>query len=233
MRSSIDVIFVPQGAEYQAVYRGLRSIANQTAEIVPVPVGPRAVSRFLQDWHLNSRQFWQEPVQVLMMGLCGSLSPRHAVGDAVIYQSCYDGSCSPNVPPKLCDLQLSQSLAQGLPGSVTAVTAVTCDRILCKASEKRQLAQRYPATVVDMEGFTALALLQNYKMAVSMLRVVSDAAEHDLPDLNAALSESGQLLPWPMAMGMIRRPRASLRLIRGSLQGLKQLEQLAAQLGGR
>lgn len=230
MPLSLDVIFVPQGAEYQAVCRGLRSAGGETVPVVPIPVGPGAVSRFLPAWYLSSGQWWSDPAQVLVMGLCGSLVPRYAVGDGVIYQSCYDGNCLPNVPPGLCDAPLSQSLSQGLSGSVMPVTAVTCDRILCTVTAKQQLAQRYRAEVVDMEGFAILESLQRHQMAVSMLRVVSDNAQHDLPDLNAALSDTGQLQPWPMAMGMLRQPGAAMRLIRGSWRGLRQLEQLAAQI---
>ncbi|NJK29885.1 MAG: hypothetical protein HC790_01015 [Acaryochloridaceae cyanobacterium CSU_3_4] len=236
MNTEIDLIFVPQGAEYQSVCQGLKSIGLPPEKIVSIPMGPRGVTQFLSHWLQEFSPTWGTPPQAILLGLCGSLTTRLSVGDGVIYQTCLDttgitldGIRATDVPSLDCDPQITQNLCQQLSGRGMPTTAVSCDRILHTATEKRQFAQTYGADVVDMEGFAALKSLQPY-LSLGMVRVVSDDAHHDLPDLNAALSPEGILQPWPLAREMLRQPIPAGRLIRGSLQGLKQLEQLTAQI---
>jgi len=110
------------------------------------------------------------------------------------------------------------------------VTGVSCDRIINTATEKRQLAQTHQADVVDMEGFSLLSVLKATPISISIIRVISDDVHHDLPDLNAAISPDGKLQSLPLAIGMMRQPLSALRLIQGSLKGLKQLENVTAQI---
>jgi hypothetical protein len=77
-----------------------------------------------------------------------------------------------------------------------------------------------------MEGSAILSALPQAQIA--MLRVVSDDCEHQLPDLSAAVGS--QLRTLPLITAMLRQPVGSLRLIRGSLRGLKALEQLTRRL---
>jgi hypothetical protein len=107
------------------------------------------------------------------------------------------------------------------------VRGVTSDRILTTAQEKREFARL--GDVVDMEG---MAIAREFPNRVAMLRVVSDSANQDLPNLSGAISSEGELLAWPMAKAMIKQPQLSLCLIRGSLGALKMLEKLAEALGG-
>ncbi|MBC7970615.1 MAG: hypothetical protein H7Z11_10920 [Verrucomicrobia bacterium] len=81
-----------------------------------------------------------------------------------------------------------------------------------------------------MEGFAALEALHQTSARVAMLRVVSDNAQHDLPDLTSAISQDGALRTLPLAWGMASQPIAATRLIRGSLRSLKTLEAIAKQL---
>jgi hypothetical protein len=125
---------------------------------------------------------------------------------------------------------LLEWLQKKLPQNVTVVTALTSDRLVWSAQEKHQLAQQYCADVVDMEGFAALESLHQTGAHVAMLRVVSDNAQHDLPNLTHAIGSDGTLRPLPLVGGMARRPIAAARLIRGSLQGLKTLQAITAQV---
>jgi hypothetical protein len=81
-----------------------------------------------------------------------------------------------------------------------------------------------------MEGYAFLSALEPAGVSVGMLRVVSDDALHDLPDLSAAMTEAGTLNPAKLALSMMTQPRNALRLIQGSLASLKQLENVAADL---
>jgi hypothetical protein len=223
----IDVILVPQGAEYQAVCRGVERA--QCPIVVPIPVSPAPLSRFLKTWQQTNHIAGKK---LLLMGLCGGLVPQYAIADIVLYQECikreFDNRAAP-IAALPCDATLSAWLQQKI-SEAAVVSALTSDRLVSSAQEKHQLAQHYRATVVDMEGFAALEILQQTGAMVAMLRVVSDNAQHDLPDLNQAIGTDGTLHPLPLAWGMIRQPIAAMRLIQGSLRGLKTLEAIAKRV---
>ncbi len=164
------------------------------------------------------------------MGLCGSLNPRYGIGATVLYQNCVYPL--EKFEPKIlsCDCPLTDLLYSLIPQNVYLVKALTSDRLIHKASEKRYLAETYGADVVDMEGFAALEVLSQAGVAVAMLRVVSDNCHHDIADLTAALSPEGALLPLPLALGMIRQPIAAVRLIQGALRGLYVLQKVTTTL---
>lgn len=220
-------LLVPQGAEYQAVCRGLRGAAVPYTEPVALPVGPEPVAAFLQDWCRTEPVAISSGTAVVVMGLCGSLRSDLEVGAPVIYQACLDGQRT-DTHQLTCDQGWTKRLGEALRG--TEVVALTCDRIIHRSQEKQTLADHYRADVIDMEGFAALETLQQHNVPVAMLRVVSDDLHHDLPDLSSAVSPEGKLQPLPMAVGMLRQPARAIRLIRGSLKGLKVLERLTRDL---
>lgn len=220
----IHAVLVPQGTEYQAVRRGLRRIAPQP-RVFPIPVGPEPLARFLTRWRKsNHRQ-----QSVIVMGLCGSLTPRYRVGDVVIYHSCLYKTSMADKLLQNCDFELTHRMAKIL-GHAAQVRALTSDRLVHLAAQKQQLGEEYGAEVVDMEGFVALKLLTDAGVAVGMVRVVSDDWNHDLPDLNRAIGSEGKLQAFPLAVGLLRQPVAAARLIRGSLQGLQRLQHVTTQL---
>jgi nucleoside phosphorylase len=199
------IVLVPQGAEYKAVQRGLIQTSSIAVRAIPVGIDP--VTRWLKTQAI-------EADRILVMGLCGALAPELNAGDAVVYTSCQ--SPSGELWPMI----------EGFEALGRVVRGVTSDRILTTAQEKRELA--HLGDVVDMEG---MAIARVFPGRVAMLRVVSDSADQDLPDLSGAISSEGKLLAWPMAKAMIKQPQLSLGLIRGSLGALKMLEKLAEGLG--
>ena len=218
---SIDTILVPQGAEYQAVCRGVAQADIRAIKIVPIPIGVDHL-----DEYLRASFFWQhQPKRVLILGLCGSLSPKYSVGDAVLYRGCY----SLERDFLETDTQLTDVLYRQLQRQVSLVTGLTSDRIICKAKEKFHLAQTYPTQVVDMEGYGYLQLLQNRGVAVAILRVVSDDCVGDLPNLEGAIN-NGKLNSGQLAIAMLRQPLAAIRLITGSLTGLNHLSSIIKHL---
>jgi hypothetical protein len=218
----IDTILVPQGAEYQAVRRGVGR--TQLPTVIPIPVGPAPLSRYLKTWQQTNTIAGKK---LLIMGLCGSLGPQHAIADVVLYRDCINRTKPGGALP--CDAALLAWLQQKIP-TAAVVSALTSDRLVSYAQEKHQLAQQYSATVVDMEGFAALDVLHQAGASVAMLRVVSDNAQHDLPDLAQAIGSDGTLHALPLAWGMMRQPIAAIRLIRGSLRGLKALTAIARRV---
>jgi hypothetical protein len=199
------IVLVPQGAEYKAVRRGLGQTSSIAVRAIPVGIDP--VTRWLKTQEI-------EADRILVMGLCGALAPELSAGDAVVDTSCQTpaGEIWP--------------MMEGFGRLGRAVRGVTSDRILTTMREKRAFAPL--GDVVDMEG---IAIARAFPGRTMMVRVVSDCASQDLPDLGGAISPEGKLLAWPMAKAMIQQPQLSLGLIRGSLGALKMLEKLARQLG--
>lgn len=209
-----SVILVPQGAEHRAVCAGLKS-HKHPPRVIPIPVGVTAVQRFLAQSPLK------DCTDVLVMGLCGSLSPEYEIGTIVVYQSCRNLAGE----TKECDRALTQRFQDQL--QVSPVRALTSDRVICSAKEKQTLGKTYEAEVVDMEGF---AVLSSLRIPVTMVRVVSDDARHNLPDLSDTIDPDGNLQAFPMAKAMMKQPIAATRLIRGSLRGLDVLRQITSNL---
>ena len=227
MNNSIDSILVVQGAEYRAVQQGIKKI-NITAKsakipkIIPIPIGEKNTDKI---W--GNKQFFDnyKPQKVLIMGLCGSLSRQYSIGDIVLYQACIKDNLS-----LATDEALTETIKHQLNFNIPSVAALTSDRVINSTKEKQSLAKIYPATVVDMEGFAYLQTLQSQGISVAILRVVSDDLHWDLPDLNHAINQNGELQTIPMIRSMLRQPRAAIRLITGSLQSLQVLKQVTERL---
>ncbi len=216
----IDTIVVPQGAEYQAVCRGLQLADVDPIQVITIPMGTKNIEQILASY---SQQLAQSQ-RVLIMGLCGSLSDAYKIGDGLLVKSCLDlASNQINL-----DLGLTTKLQNIL--SVEVVTGLTSDRIIAQAQEKLKLSQQYPVSVVEMEGYGYVTQLQQRGISVAMLRVVSDGLRGDLPDLSNAIDHQGSLKIVPTAIAFLKQPIAAIRLIRGSLTGLKTLEQMTAKL---
>ncbi len=230
MSLPIQTILVPQGAEYQAICRGLRGIQDPPT-VLSIPIGPVATRQHLRALLENGTL--SNNSALLIMGLCGSLVPRYSIADVVLIQECIRGSAISNSAPDALsslfyDPFLTKSLQQKLGEHAALVKAVTSDRMIWAAAEKRSLAQY--ADVVDMEGYAALEVFKQVGVAVSMLRVVSDDSQHDMPDLSLAVNPEGALLSGRMAIQMMRQPIGAVRLIRGSLRSLKMLQETTSLL---
>ncbi|MGB3496148.1 MAG: hypothetical protein WBA57_25695 [Elainellaceae cyanobacterium] len=232
----IQHILVPQGAEYQAVLRGLKRVfpkgdfsptlaSTPRPVVLPIPIGDQPVRRSLS--HLYSTL--HSSSGLLLIGLGGSLTPDFQVGDVALLESAI-ATCQPDWAELTCDRGLIDELQVRLGQSGRRVKGVTCDRLVSIAAEKRQLAEKYGASVVEMEGYGVLEYAQENEIACAIVRVISDDCHHDLPDANGTISPEGTLRSLPLAWSMVRQPIAALRLIRGSLQALQMLEQVTAQL---
>lgn len=223
----IQLILVPQGAEHQAVCRGLRQVINPPA-VFPIPVGAIAVTAYLEKLHQSGCLI---PGQaVLVMGLCGGLHPDLAVGTGVLYETCT--TIAPEHAGRSidCDRDLVAAIQQTCLYPLRTVVAVTSDRVVSRAVDKQQLVQQCQADVVDMEGFATLQRLTDWGLAVATVRVVSDDCQHDIPNLADAFDDRGWLKPVSLAIAMLKQPIAALRLIRGSTKSLKTLQTITTEL---
>ena len=202
--------------------------ATKSLTLVSLPVGPEPVRTFLDEWCLNQgASVLSEGVQVVVMGLCGSLSPHLNVGDVVMYERCLNGNASPTDEPIICSTDVSLPSDSQWISTVTSVTGVTCDRVLSCVDDKRQASHTFKAQVVDMEGFAVLKSLCEHVEKISILRVISDGAEHNLPDLSDAFDVDGNIRSAIMVRQFLRHPAGAIRLIQGSLAALKVLSHLS------
>ncbi|NJM72407.1 MAG: phosphorylase [Scytonema sp. RU_4_4] len=228
----VDAILVAQGPEYKSVCKGLNRLTVPTPPVFPIPMGPSAFTKYLEQWLQAGHLCQHQQPRVLLMGLCGSLSSKYSVGKAVLYRSCiYPGAEEKKTSTELfCDRELTEILQKRLKDRVFTEIGLTSDRLIYSASEKLQLGQAYGADVVDMEGYAALEVLSRLGIAVAMLRVISDDVHHNIPNLTNAFHISGSLQAFPLAMGLLRQPIAATRLVSGSLRGLRILQDLATFL---
>lgn len=209
------LILVPQGAEYQAVRKNLK--ANQNLVILPIPIGCPAVGKYLEGL-TNLQQFQQ----AIAMGLCGSLNPQLKVGNIVIYTECLD------LTKQQTQTQFLECvLKPNIRNKFTLVKALTSDRLIHLASEKQYLYQTTQTDVVDMEGYVILEFFKKLNIPVGMIRVVSDDSNYDLPNLERAIDQNGNLKPLKMAIAFGRQPQAAFRLIQGSLKSLQVLSRIS------
>lgn len=218
LNGAIDAILVPQGAEFTTVARA----CGATVPVVAIPVGA-ALAAYLPTLPLAS---WR---RVLIMGLCGSLDDRHAIGDVVVYAATVgiDGRQWEG------DRELMEILAESIEPAPARVLALTSPQVVFQAAAKQQYRQQYGAEVVDMEGQLAQSLLAERGIAVGTIRVVSDDCHHDLPDLSTAFDDRGRIRSWSLAQALVSNPVAGVRLVRGALRALAVLDRVARQFAIR
>ncbi len=208
-----DAIFVPVGAEADAVRDALTG-ASSNVRLVTTGIGPRAAARAAEA-ALNGPPLRR----VLVTGLCGILRPSFAVGDALAYSELRH----PDARTILLELLLQELIADRIRSVQSGVRALHSDSVVCSALEKAELAERFAADVVDMESFAITSRLQRAGVAVAIVRVGSDGAAEDLPDLERARNGSGGMDSFALALAMLRRPVAGARLARNGIRALAAL----------
>ncbi len=228
MTLPIDIILVPQGAEYQAVCRGIKKLKPPHPHVIAIPLGINAVTDYFNQKH----DHFLPTSQVVLMGLGGSLSPHYKVGDVLIYNTCV--LQSNNNQPPFSVLKSSQALINfldaKLKSKVSLVNGLTTNQVISNSLEKKKLAQIYQTDVVDMESYGVLSAFQNTSVDIAIIRIISDDCNHNIPDISQAITDNGKLKPLTLAWQFSKQPLAAFRLIKGSLIGLKMLEKTVIML---
>jgi len=180
---------------------------------------------------------------LIIAGLAGGLNPRLRVGNAVLYNFCYDARATDftcrerpgheDVVATACDEALSGFLYGALTRSGLSfiqAPGITAGRIITEAKEKLALGARYGAAAVDMETYEMLDACARLGLPAAALRVISDEAVRDIPDFNRIYNADGRINGWRTFAAMAARPPAALRLlmtVRPALQSLKATLQTA------
>jgi len=181
----IDCFVVASDAEYRIARRCLPS-----SRIVRTGIGARG---FQSDQIPACRM-------VLVTGFAGALDKALKTGDAVTYSACIDETGS------------SLSCFPLTFGTVTL--GLNVSRVVIDSMEKRKLAERYGAGAVDMESYAILEACQQREIRASVLRVISDEADEDLPDFNAAIRDDGSIDARELPRLLLARPIPALRFAR-------------------
>jgi nucleoside phosphorylase len=213
---------VPQGAEFQAVRKGidLAQGSGFSPQVIPIPLGSRPLDRWLP-------QLEETPAgaAVLLLGVAGSLNARFQVPDWVISSRIQ----TVDAQSYTCEPEVLAALQQRLPKAQIG-QALCSDRILTQVSEKQSLGSRYGCDLVEMEGAIVVEALQEKGLKWAMNRVISDDLSRNIPDLSQAILPEGGINGLAMAAAFLREPIPAFHFIRGSLQALASLQTIAQEL---
>ncbi|WP_373480775.1 hypothetical protein [Geminocystis sp.] len=210
------LILVCNGAEYQRVKKGL--LNNQLLDkIILLPIGIEGVNQFLKSQHLPQSS-------IILIGLGGSLSSSYKVGEVLIYESCSYLHKNGKLDTKYCDYDLTNYLKNKL--NVSLAKGLTTDNLIHSSTEKLALNKLSNCDIVDMETYAVMSYFQS----VSIIRIISDNYNDNLPDLNGAINSEGKLDILKMTMAFLKEPIKALKLIKNALISLKTLEKISQQL---
>jgi nucleoside phosphorylase len=202
-------ILVPRGAE-------ARAVRQRTPNATVVEIAAGAASAQLPPLAAG------EPVVVV--GLCGALGDLR-VGDVVVYR---------RVADEQHDLTLDGASAEALAATLHAplVDAWCVDHVVTTVAERRALAARSAASVVDMEGTHLAAVLAQRGIPFAIVRVVSDDAARDLPEIENAVGADGHVDALRIAAAFVRAPRAAYGFVRDVRRALRRLGDVAVSVSG-
>jgi adenosylhomocysteine nucleosidase len=150
---------------------------------------------------------------VLSIGFAGALSAELRAGDLVVARSVHNSNAQP-------DAKLLALAARVQPdGAVHFGVAVTSERILGQASEKRALGSSLDAGeigFVDMESTAIARVCARRGVPFLIVRSITDLLNEDLPlDFNQCRDREGRVTSIKVMKAALLRP--------GSISGLLEL----------
>lgn len=135
---------------------------------------------------------------VITCGFAGGLNPMHPLGQVLL-----DDSQAGTFRDPFADLPLQR-------GRFTHT-----DRVLVTRGEKQTLFEATNADAVEMESSTIQTLCVQRRLPVLILRVISDAANEDLPmDFNRYSNANGDLNMGRLLLGIAGSPGVIPRLMK-------------------
>jgi adenosylhomocysteine nucleosidase len=164
---------------------------------------------------------------IISVGIGGALAAGLRPGDWVVATGVAGGAEGATDPA------WTAVLAARLPAAATGIV-LGSDRMLTTAAEKRAAHHRFGALAVDMESSAAARLAQRYGLPFAVARVISDAAESDLPDaVKVGMTPQGGMalgaVLWALAKdpaqlpGLMRTGRDAGRAFRALADGRRLL----------
>ena len=186
------------------------------------PKGARAKAEGVLGQGLSSAQS-RRPDAVLIIGLCGGLTPSLPEGRIVSYTECQ--STEDTKPPLRCSKPITDSVVALLTSSKIQcgrVVGITSSLIATNRDERLALA-RSGAGVVGMETYPILDVAATVGVPAAVLRVVSDSIERDVPDFNRALNDAGALDGRKALKVALGSPIRTLKLLAANKRAMQHL----------
>jgi nucleoside phosphorylase len=163
------------------------------------------------------------PSAVLIIGLCGGLTPSIPERRIVTYTECR--TTDSNNPVLPCSDRIVDSVIELLKGSrifCDRVVGITAPRIATTPDARRALAQ-HGASVVDMESYVILQAAAAVGLPGVVLRVISDSFYRELPDFNRALKDDGTLDGWKALKVMLGSPLRTAKMLGANKRAMQDL----------
>jgi adenosylhomocysteine nucleosidase len=157
---------------------------------------------------------------LVSMGWAGALSCGMKPGGSYVVNEVVDGSSGEPFPASFATYQQNP----------VALKLVTIDHV-AHAAEKRQLAEKFRAVLVDMEAATVARIAARQGIAFYCLKAVSDVAGEVLPDFSAYTDPHGHLRLPALLAHVAVRPRYWPGLARVGKNGRTGAVAMAAALG--
>jgi nucleoside phosphorylase len=183
-----------------------------SSHVVFTGIGPANAERWLKE--VLKREIYSV---VLTCGFAGALNPALPVG-AVLFEA--DEASSLNAP----------LLAAG----ACQARFHFSDRIAVTAAEKKALRECSGADAVEMESQVIRSLCKELKIPSATVRVISDAADENLPlDFNALMSADQKLNYGRLLLNVLGSPRkipALLRLQRQTKLAARNLGEVLVKI---
>lgn len=199
----------------------LRCGSNEIALFVGA-MGPRN-AKAKADAALAGGNGAGKPDAVLIVGLCGGLKPALPEQRIVVYSECLSTEAESRIS---CSQPIIASIIDSLRSAeirCDRVIGITSSRIATTPAERKTLAGRTGAEVVDMESFAILQSAAKAGVPGAVLRVVADSSEWRLPDFNRALNDSGGL-DGRKALGVaLSSPFATIKLLSANGRAMRTL----------
>jgi len=157
-----------------------------------------------------------QPGWVISAGFAGGLDPKLERGDVLMADHLVD-----TAGEQLdIDLTVDPTELAKTPG-VHVGRLLTADRIIRTPDEKRSLGEKHAAVAVDMETFAVAQVCRGAKVRLMAVRVISDAADDELPP------DVEHLLKQATAPGKIGAAAGAVFRRPGSLKDMLQLKETA------
>jgi nucleoside phosphorylase len=164
-----------------------------------------------------------KPDAIVVVGLCGGLTPSVAEGTIVAYTECR--TSEPGKPSLRCSKSVTDTLMTALMAARIPcdwVVGITSARIATTRDERLILAKS-GAAVVDMESYSIVSVAAGIGIPAVVLRVVSDSIDRELPDFNNALNEAGGLDGRKALKVALGSPLKTLKLLAANKRAMQRL----------
>ncbi len=153
------------------------------------------------------------PEVIIATGLAGGLTPEWTAGRAMIAAEVIDEATG---------LRFRTAAGEG---------TVVSSRTIAGAAKKRELATRFTADIVDMEGAAVAEIAQKSGVTFLAVKAISDERDYDLPPLQNFVDADGRFQTgrftlhatwhprwWPMIVSLKLRSDRAARALAGVLQ---------------